>query len=49
MTNIVVRYRGGDHEIEDVETWWYEGIDLHIRFPNQKTATYPGGNVMERF
>jgi hypothetical protein len=47
--NIVVLQGDNEHRIENVETWWYDDLDLVIRFPDEETATYPGGNVMERF
>lgn len=47
--NVVILQGGNQHRIEGVETWWYEGIDLVLRFPNEETTTYTGGNVMGRF
>ena len=47
--NIVVKQGSNEHRIEGVETWWYEGIDLRVRFPDEEIETFPGGDVMEMF
>nr|BDD45084.1 hypothetical protein 16 [bacterium] len=47
--NVIVQQGDDQHEVEGVETWWYEGINLHVRLATKDVETFPGGNVMGRY
>jgi len=47
--NVVVLHDREEVEVEGVETWWYDELDLVLRFPSGETKTYSGANVIGRF
>jgi len=44
---ITVMKDGETVTAENVETWWYNDLDLYIQFTTDQVETIPGGIVVE--
>lgn len=46
--NVRIQGPHDDDILEEVETWWYEGCDLLVRFLDGDERRFHQSNVMER-
>jgi len=37
----------GSETVENVETWWYDGLDLVVLLTTGESTRYPQGNILE--
>ena len=42
---IVVMKEDETETVEDVDTWWYDGLDLIVLYTNGQTETFSGATV----
>jgi hypothetical protein len=47
-TTVDIVWERGSGTDENVETWWYEGLTLVVRYLDGSETRYPYGNVVDR-